>query len=354
MQEKRFRNQVSWLMFLFSMLVIWVHSYNVELFAGNQWGPAWDRAAKMEKFLSVGIGQIAVPGFFMVSAYLFFRNFTWKKLQSKWKGRFFSVVVPYVAWNFLYYFGYVTATRLPAVQRIVGKDPIPFNMEEIVNAILNYSYAPIFWYLYQLIFLILLSPVIYLLVKNKWIGIAWLGALVAALHLHMDTGHPNTDALFYYSFAAYAAVHGRKWVESPGTPDRLAAAMMALAASIFCYGTMNTDGADVLWTIFYRMLVPIYLWMVISCMNMPETRPWMRQSMFLYGIHFIVVRFMNKGVAMACVRYVAENVRSMAAVGIYFLMPGVVAAVSYFLARFLVRWMPAVWRVLSGGRSLAE
>ena len=103
MQNARFRNQISWLMFIFSILVIWVHSYNVELFAGTQWGAAWERAAQIENFWSVGIGQIAVPGFFLLSSYLFFRNFSREKLPGKWKSRFFSVVVPYVTWNFLYY-----------------------------------------------------------------------------------------------------------------------------------------------------------------------------------------------------------------------------------------------------------
>ena len=33
--EKRFHDQISWLMFLFSIFVIWVHSYNVDLFSGG-------------------------------------------------------------------------------------------------------------------------------------------------------------------------------------------------------------------------------------------------------------------------------------------------------------------------------
>lgn len=354
MQEKRFRNQVSWLMFLFSILVIWVHSYNVELFAGGRWGAAWDRTAEIERFVSVEIGQVAVPGFFLLSSYLFFRNFTLKKLPGKWKGRFFSVAVPYVTWNILYYLGYVTATRLPAVQHVVGKDPIPLDLEELVHAVLNYSYAPIFWYLYQLIFLIMLSPVIYILVRNKFFGIVCLCALLAAIHLRMDTGHPNTDALFYYSFAAYAAVHGREWTESQGSRDRIAAAMFVLAAGIFSYGMMNADGADVLWTVFYRLLIPVCLWLLVSCMEMPDTRPWMRQSMFLYAVHFIVVRFVNKGAAMVCVRSAPERICSLAAVGIYFLLPGIVTAASYCAALILIRWLPAVWHVLSGGRNLEE
>lgn len=354
MEEKRFRNQVTWMMFILSILVIWVHSYNAELFAGGQWGPAWDHAVKIENFMSVGLSQIAVPGFFMVSSYLFFRNFELKKLPDKWKGRFFSVAVPYVAWTFLYYLGYVAAAKLPMVLHVVGREPIPFTIEEMVHAIMEYRYAPIFWYLYQLIFLILLSPMVYGAVKNKVIGIGYLLMLLAAIHFHLDTAHPNTDALFYYSAAAYAAVHGKKWTESRGTPDRAAASMMVLAASIFCYGTMKNEGADVLWTVLYRLLMPVFLWMVLSCLQLPAAKPWMRQSMFLYGIHFIVVRFVNKGAALLLAQFAPENVRCIMATAVYFVLPAITVAVSYFMARILMRWVPVLWWILSGGRKLED
>ena len=35
MTEKIFRNKIYWFTFLFSVLVIWVHSYNAVLFLGN-------------------------------------------------------------------------------------------------------------------------------------------------------------------------------------------------------------------------------------------------------------------------------------------------------------------------------
>ena len=64
--EKRFRAQISWLMFVFSIFVIWVHSYNVDLFSGGAQGTIWIFADRIENFVSVGLGQIAVPGVFLV------------------------------------------------------------------------------------------------------------------------------------------------------------------------------------------------------------------------------------------------------------------------------------------------
>ena len=103
--EKRFHAQISWLMFVFSIFVIWVHSYNVDLFSGGAQDSIWILADQIENFVSVGLGQIAVPGFFLLSSYLFFRNFSWDKLPGKWKSRGFSVLVPYVVWNIIYYLG---------------------------------------------------------------------------------------------------------------------------------------------------------------------------------------------------------------------------------------------------------
>ncbi len=359
MQEKRFRNQISWLMFVFSILVIWVHSYNVELFSGAVWGPEWDRAAQVETFWSVGVGQIAVPGFFFLSSYLFFRTFKLGKLAEKWKSRFFSIVVPYTVWNLLYYLGYVVATRLPMVKKVVGKKPIPFNIEETLQAVLHYSYAPIFWYLFQLILLLILAPMIYALVKNRFVGCCYLLALLAALYFRLDTARPNTDALFYFSLAAYAAVHWKNWLESRGNNDRILAGLGIMIVAVYSYGVMKNPGVNVLWTIAYRTLVPCSLWLMISSVELPETRTWMRQSLFLYAIHFIIVRFLNKGSALVLAKGIEKQILPQtmmagAAVGIYFAIPVIVVAVSYAMALVLSRWMPAIWRVLSGGRQLSE
>ena len=92
MEEKQFRDKIYWLTFLFSLLVVWVHSFNGELFMGTP--EAAFKVAGIERILGDGLGQIAVPGFFMVSSYLFFRGFCWEKLIPKWRSRIRSLVLP--------------------------------------------------------------------------------------------------------------------------------------------------------------------------------------------------------------------------------------------------------------------
>lgn len=354
MEEKTFRKHVSWVMFLYSVLVVWAHSFNADLFARGNTGPVWDRISGFQKTFSTEISTAAVPGFFMISAYLFFRNFTWNKLPEKWRSRFFSVAVPYLAWNLLYYIGYVLAARIPAVQRVVGKEPLPFNMEGILEAIFHYRYAPIFWYLYQLIILILLSPVIYVFVKRRILGLIYLAALTAAVHFHLDTQHPNTDALLYYSFAAWMALHGRHVMEAGYGKRRLYAGGISAVLMVFCFVRAHRPGADVLWTVGFRFLIAAAVWLLFDGRYAGKVQPWMRQSMFLYAIHFAVVRLVNKCSAAALGRVLGDSAMAAASLLVYFSLPAVAVAVSYGAALLLGRFAPPVWRLLSGGRNLKE
>ena len=236
--------------------------------------------------------------------------------------------------------------------------------------------------MFQLILLILLSPAIYLLMKRKGVGFLCLAGMAAAIHFHLDTSHPNTDALFYYSFAAYMTLHHKEAVEGTGrksgTPakkrppaknknemvseteriltaegmKRLAAGAIGMLAAVFCLWKALDPAADVLWTVSGRLLAPSALWCLLSGIRLPDARPWMRQSMFLYGIHFIIVRFINKGTALAAARLLPAAWLPEVAVLVYLLLPAMAVAVSYGAALILNRWFPVVWRLLSGGRSL--
>ena len=44
--------------------------------------------------------------------------------------------------------------------------------------------------------------------------VGFLEAVMAAVLFHMDTMHPNTDALLYCSFGIFMAVHGRELTEA--------------------------------------------------------------------------------------------------------------------------------------------
>lgn len=341
MEEAKFRNKVTWFTFFFSLFVVWVHSYNGELFLGKT--SRGFAAVRLERMIGETAGQIAVPGFFMISAYLFYRNFDWSCLERKWRSRFHSILIPYLLWNLIYYIGYVIGSRLPFVGHVMGKGRIPFDLITMLDAVINHRYLYVFWYLKQLILLILAAPLLYLVLKRTWSGILFLLAVFYMVWFAADLPYLNEDALFYYGAGAFSAIHGQ-WMERPWQKSRswIGAALVVLGALNYYWTTQYFLPGT---TVMFRFLTPVGLWMLVDEKRLPAARRWMECNFILYAVHFAFVRLINKTAAALL------PAGGMAApVFLYLMMPIAMAAVSYGISRVMKGYLSGLWRVLNGGR----
>lgn len=345
MEEHKFRNKITWFTFFFSILVIWVHSYNAVLFLGGT--KTGYRTDYLERFLGNTVAQIAVPGFFLISSYLFFRTFTMERIWLKWNSRIRSILVPYIVWNFLYYLGYVIGSRIPVLSDIIGKGKIPFTILLASEAVLDYSYNYVFWYLNQLILLVLLAPLIYLAVKRKTIGILLISAIFAAVYLGKTLLLVNLDALLYYTFGAFMAVHGKGVAERSWNKKRLVIGMILLFVGYFLYGydfPGAAKGEVAASAVIFRLFVPVSLWLMVPEGYLFEAKEWMKQNFFLYATHFAMVRLINKTGAFLLPPVPAVPI------GIFLIMPGICVFFSYQISRLLKKFLPKIWCLLNGGR----
>lgn len=371
LSEAEFRNKVTWFSFLFSLLVVWVHSYNAELYLGLTMDMA--RIYRIEHFIGDGIGQIAVPGFFMISGYLFYRGFTWDQLKSKWMRRIRSVLVPFILWNTIYYLGYVIGSRLPWMTDVVGKGVVGFTLPALVDAVLHYTYNYVFWYLYQLILLILLAPVLYPVLKCRWSRIALLGGLWILVALDLDLPIINEDALIYYGTAASLALEAagvrtggnrmsrggsiefggstesdrnteaRGILESRGTMKTALAGAALVAASVAVY-QFSLWQAFIPGFILCRLLAVMGLWILVPGQLLPPPKEFMCHNFFLYATHFGFVRFINKAGAFTLQATWWEPL------ALYLLMPVLVLIISTLLGKILRKMTPTFWNILNGYR----
>lgn len=339
-KETRFRNKITWFSTVFSVLVVWVHSANGELFLGRSRAAGYVEA--FEKFLGFTVGQIAVPGFFMMSGYLFYRGFRWSRLGEKWNSRIRSVLVPFLMWNSIYYLGYVIGSRLPVVTDIMGKGMVPFDWYTAVEAVLHYSYHYVFWYLYQLILLILLAPALYGVLRLPAVGAAVLAICFWGTLKGVTIPCLNLDALFYYSLAAFGGLHGRRLVEGAWTVRRwgMGASLLAAAAAILIARWPGGIGEGVL----LRTLGPVGLWLMIDESRLPAPGEWMKYNFYLYTIHYALVRLINKTAARFFSGFWPLPVI------LYLLMPVFMIEISTVTGGWLRRHMPKAWFLLNGGR----
>lgn len=116
------------------------------------------------------ITSIAVPAFYIISAFLFFRNYriqdTKKKLQSRVK----TLVIPYLFWNLVGLL-VVMIFKLPFIASLSVDSSNPFDVITICKALFLHRYTP-FWFVFGLIVYNLFCPVIYKICSNKAIGLS--------------------------------------------------------------------------------------------------------------------------------------------------------------------------------------
>ena len=131
--------------------------------------------------------------------------------------------------------------------------------------------------MYQIILLVLLAPVLYLFLK-----ISDRAACGAACGTFRGVALPelNLDALIYYSFAAYAALHGRKWAEAVWSWKRAALGVCLLAVGIVLSRSHYTH-YFVPGIVLYQLLAVIDIWMMVNERWLGEVRPFMTCTFFL-------------------------------------------------------------------------
>ena len=389
--DSRFNTLIIYTSFALTVLVIFVHAFNME-YAGNLLtgisfftgsgsalyqdtdGSAMALMllfARIENLFSETLGQAAVPGFFMISAYLFYRNIgkrlTFDMLGKKWKSRIRSLLVPYLLWNLFYLF----------VNIAVDRGAVELSPESVFFAVVNYSCNPVFWYMKQLILLTVFAPFIHAALKNRSVGAAFLfGAFLLSVFWAEIPYHIiNEDALFYYMSGAYISLHLKDRVEkrkNVGAP--LIAGIMLFVLAFFLQGvnyfiqapqnavvvtsvvpSEHIAEAVTALTVLCRALMPVGIFFITEAIlgyyeeksgKEPKAPGFMKINFFIYATHYLIIKALNKTAELLA----PEFSRYYILFALYFVMPFICVFTAYGISRFLKKYLPRFWNVISGGR----
>lgn len=158
-----------------------------------------------------------------------------------------GLFIPYVIWTLLYYFIHVGVSYITPLRAVFNEPPITVTWKGIVDAVLNYRYCAFLWFLQFLILLVVLSPLIYLLISNKYMGIV---AIVLVLVIDStgicgDLAFGSVQAqafcnwLFIYMTGGYIGIHGSGAVESKNTSWLLLLASVILAVLAYYFSNIR-------------------------------------------------------------------------------------------------------------------
>ena len=368
------------LRFPLAILVVFVHGFGAEiniteLHAGGLTGLAVYDYIRL--FFSVVISRSAVPVFFIISGYLLFlkvEKYDKAIYISKLRKRLHGLVIPYVSWILLFVL-WILMFKLGGIllydkpwMGIVDYfkengylhmfwDSSVWGERETWLGVKAHNSGPVllpFWYMRDLIMMVIFSPVCYWLIKNiKLVFIAFLFTIYVLDIRISYMSESFVDASLFFSLGAYFAIMKQDFTD---VLWKWRYAIVPLAVILMA---MQTYTGSAMGDRVSRMIHP---WLVIfqsaaliivasaMCRHQGLYR-WNKKlagtSFFIYALHpFIlgyVIAFINKVAPMGNAWYMQTFCYLTAPLACVMVCIGV-----YWGMRM---YMPSVMRVLMGERN---
>ena len=304
--------------------------------------------------ISQGVARIAVPLFFLISGYLFFANFRWsqqtfvKKLITRTR----TLLVPFLFWNLAVLAFYALMQAIPPFRpyftgsTAVISDLSLFEFFNVILGIKGYPIAYHFWFIRDLMVMVLLSPLIAIILRfaalpfllilyGTWVTGTW------PIYI------PDNAGLLFFSAGALCAIKGQNLFAF----DRFGRIALFALIPIFLVDTLwHTAWFNIFWHrtgLIAGVIASLYLtkWAIP---REPVKRMLLRlgdASFFVYAAHeplLIVVRILSYKFIPITTPYTV--------LAIYLCLPVLVMTVLVYGHGRLSQRFPRFLSLVTGGR----
>jgi len=311
----------------------------------------------IQYIVGYGIGRPAVALFFLLSGYLFFRNFTFAKTFEKYGSRIRTLFVPYIFWNALALFFIIGIQIIPPVRYQLASLYTGFlpgrQVHEYVQIIVSHGVAFQLWFLYDLMLYTLFAPVIY--VSVRYLSFYLLIPLIIVWLLRIPVpsylGFLERGGLFYL-IGAYIALH-------PVTLPNISSKRISVFVGslwilfliiktylVFIPGLSNTyvPFIDNIAIVFGLLTIWFGYDRISENRLMLQIESVSIFTFFIYAAHEPLLELLK----YAGITILGNNTVSLLV--IYFAVPVCVFLVTIYIAKFMKRYMHMFYSILSGGR----
>lgn len=295
----------------------------------------------IQLIISGQVTRIAVPLFFLISGYLYFRNFRgqifhfWK---IKLKKRIYSILIPYLIFSILG-FCFIFCVDIFFPNRIEYDNSIPHILYTIfLHPVGTYQ----LWFLRDLFIIVLFSPVIYYLLKYLKIIIVICFTAIWIMGLNYFI---STEAITFFSIGAYIALHNQNLslhiVKNKIIPYLFTGLWFAICISVthwqlnYAWHSLGIIcGIIALWTL-YDLIYPALNKLILNS-------PIYSLSFFIYLVHEPLLTVIKKTL------YSISG--SQLTFIIYIIAPIICIITCIILGNILKKGTPKLYYILTGGR----
>lgn len=282
--------------YLCAILVVLIHTTQVE---ANYNINAYSGMYEVLRFFQFDLSAVAVPMFFVISGFLFFRNYSHARYFTKLKDRIKTLFVPYILWNTLYLFYNIITTKLLG-NYFVGRKQYYISLQNIFTSIFLYKGNEHFWFVFDLIVFTIISPILYEMIKKKTSGaIAILGLIILQ---HFGVGYEGiffrSDAIVFFVFGGFVGIHAMKlMIEKRGKVHITLALFLQIGIWVLLYmeEMQYIHILPEIMTIILLLDCCIF-WVICDCfIGTIKQREMMRDSFWIYAMHGMILPVAIKG-----------------------------------------------------------
>lgn len=321
-----------------ALCVIFIHSFgvrkvNYDLLLSDPW--SWESVYNTVRiFLSHVFPNFAVPTFFLISGYLFFRNleqWNWHDYGDKLRRRTRTLLIPYIGWNIFHCIHLCWPTLMKIAHGTAHWDALWRLLKalggwhmlwtgsyhpQVVNLLgmTMTSTAPVLvplWFMRDLMVVILFAPLLHWLLRKggRW----FVGMLTACLVLRVWFPIPGFSIVctFWFALGGYFTLHQRDMVSDMYRTRLWSWVLSPILLEVAMWVAMYRPHTDpyltgILNTIYTLASVPavVALAEALRQHGLTKNRTWLAQSAFwVYCSHI----FLRKQVIKATLPLVPHS-----------------------------------------------
>ena len=229
--------------------------------------------------------DVAVPTFFFISSFLFFRYLDFERIKSKIKSRFKSLIVPYVIFSVVFAIFFMT------IDYFNGSGVL--NIKSLPADIYKATYDPTIWYLRTLFYYFLMSPIVLSLIK-RFCVLEYLFICILCIIINVFITISYDNVFFWLPILMVGSYVGYNY---PDCFDNL-----VLSSKILFFLVLLNITLIFIVSYFPEKSIPYYLYRMISpflfipisvnILKLNKIRIH-EYTFFVFMIHYVVIRIVS-------------------------------------------------------------
>ena len=336
------------------VLIVYLHACGVTAnFADGVRGVADAKLVENVQVITGSISRIAVPLFFLMSGFLFFRGvqFSVATYRAKLQSRLRSLLVPFLFWNIALFALVAIAQSIPAIAPLFNSQNQALrslSAFQIADAIFGFTRYPIayqFWFIRDLMILVVASPLIWVaacyLARPTLIMLLW-AWVIGAWPLLLPEGEP---VLFFF-VGALVAIRGGSLLAVDRISRWIAPLFVLGLAGFYLSGQTG-------WMVYLlRPTVAVGVVLALKASRwLADSETWRDRLIWLGGTSFFVFAVHEPLVTIG--KKIAFRVLPMTAgtmLTVYALLPALIIGFALAAYWVLLKTVPGFLRFVTGGR----